>query len=128
MSRVPGTMMVNSRGRAEPRAGEVWDIYLDPTRGHEQGGNRPAVVVSADWFNLSTENKLVLIVPITTTDKPYPTHILVEAESANLRYESWAMCEQIRAVSYERFKKNRGRLSEETLALIRRTISRIMRE
>jgi mRNA interferase MazF len=29
----------------------VWLVDLDPTRGHEQAGVRPAVVVSTDVFN-----------------------------------------------------------------------------
>jgi mRNA-degrading endonuclease toxin of MazEF toxin-antitoxin module len=35
----------------EPRAGEVWDVDFDPRVGREQGGVRPALVISNDTFN-----------------------------------------------------------------------------
>ena len=34
-----------------PLRGELWTIDLDPTRGHEQSGKRPALVISDDAFN-----------------------------------------------------------------------------
>jgi mRNA interferase MazF len=111
-----------------PRAGEVWYAYLDPILGHEQGGNRPVVVVSANWFNNATGSKLVVVVPLTTTDKPYPTHVLITASEAQLSVDSWAMCEQIRAVSFERFKKLRGTLSEQTLSTLRTMATRILHD
>lgn len=121
------TMMpVNESPEMMPQTGEVWYAWLDPIHGHEQGGNRPVVVVSAKWFNAATGSKLVVIVPLTSTEKNYPTHVLVRATEANLRTDSWAMCEQIRAVSFERFKKKRGNLSTGTLSTIRSIVSRIL--
>lgn len=93
-----------------------------------KGGDRPVVVVSANWFNISTDSKLVIIVPLTTTDKPYPTHVLVEADAGDVRTDSWAMREQIRAVSFERFRNRRGELPDDTLARIRGIVYRILRE
>ena len=119
---------VNNSTSAAPRAGEVWYAFLDPILGHEQGGNRPVIVVSAEWFNDSTGNKLVIVVPLTRTDKSYPTHVHINRDQANLRSDSWAMCEQVRAVSYERFKKKRGQVAEETLATLRMIITQILTE
>ena len=45
----------------------AWRYYLvslDPTRGHEQQGRRPVLVVSPDAFNRLT--KVPIVVPITT--------------------------------------------------------------
>ena len=36
-----------------PKRGELWWTALDPTRGREQAGRRPALVLSADLFNAS---------------------------------------------------------------------------
>lgn len=119
---------MNSAPARMPRAGEIWYAYLDPILGHEQGGNRPVVVVSADWFNDATGSKLVVVVPLTTTDKPYPTHVLITAAEAQLRVDSWAMCEQIRAVSFERFKKVRGTVSTQTLSALRIMVTRILHD
>ena len=37
--------------RIEPARGDVWLIDLNPTRGREQAGRRPALIVSVDEFN-----------------------------------------------------------------------------
>lgn len=111
-----------------PRAGEVWIAYLDPAVGHEQRGNRPVVVVSANWFNDTTGGTLVMAVPITTTRKPYLTRIPIHVPEANLTRESWAMCEQARTLSSERFKRKRGDVSDETLIAIRTVIARMLRD
>jgi len=50
-------------------------VSLNSTKGHEQQGRRPVVVVSNDIVN----NKLVLalVVPITNTDKGHPLHVSI---------------------------------------------------
>jgi mRNA-degrading endonuclease toxin of MazEF toxin-antitoxin module len=45
------------------RRGEIWQVELDPTRGHEQQGRRPVLIVSPDAFNRVTRVPIVL--PIT---------------------------------------------------------------
>jgi mRNA-degrading endonuclease toxin of MazEF toxin-antitoxin module len=44
--------------------GDIYLVSLDPTRGHEQQGRRPVLVVSPDAFNRLT--KVPVVVPITT--------------------------------------------------------------
>jgi len=34
-----------------PLRGEVWMLNFDPTRGHEQAGTHPALILSVDVFN-----------------------------------------------------------------------------
>ena len=46
------------------KRGEIWLVGLDPAHGHEQKGQRPVLVVSADAFNQLT--KTPVIVPITS--------------------------------------------------------------
>lgn len=101
MSLQSRTTVKNDLASAMPRTGEVWYGYLDPILGHEQGGNRPVVVVSANSFNSATGSRLVIVVPLTTTKKPYTTHILVEANKANLRADSWAY---VRASQFGQFR------------------------
>ncbi len=35
----------------DPRVGEMWDVNFSPNVGHEQGGIRPALVISSDQFD-----------------------------------------------------------------------------
>ena len=51
----------------------MW-IELDPVRGREQSGRRPALVVASDLY-LEQANTLMVIVPATTTDRGWPNHI-----------------------------------------------------
>lgn len=44
--------------------GDIYLVSLDPTKGHEQLGNRPVLVVSATAFNAAT--RLPVVCPITT--------------------------------------------------------------
>jgi mRNA interferase MazF len=53
----------------KPLRGEVWLFDLNPTRGREQKGVRPCLVVSTDALNRS-DFGTVIICPITTTERP----------------------------------------------------------
>jgi mRNA interferase MazF len=83
------------------RRGEVWLADLNPSRGHEQTGQRPVLVVSADPFNQSPAG-LVIAVPFTTRNRGIPTHVEVRPPDGGLRDLSFAMCEQLRALAADR--------------------------
>src|SRR5664280_1256450 len=81
--------------------GEIWVADLDPTRGHEQAKTRPCIVVSDDRFNRSASG-LVVVVPLTTVGRGIPWHVRVGPDDGGVREESWAMTDQVRAVSRDR--------------------------
>jgi mRNA interferase MazF len=83
------------------RRGEVWLADLNPTRGREQTGQRPVLIVSADPLNQSPAG-LVIAVPFTTRGRGIPTHIEVRPPDGGLRDLSFAMCEQLRALTADR--------------------------
>ncbi len=88
---------------------------LDPTRGHEQGGARPCLVVSVDPFNHGPAN-LHIVVPLTTRQKGIPLHVEVSPLEANLAQRSFIKCEDIRSVARERLSRLVGCVSPATLA------------
>lgn len=58
--------------------------------GHEQGaGTRPGLVVSTDDFNNSGAG-LVIVAPLTTSQRGYPSRIQVGSGESGLRETSWA--------------------------------------
>ncbi|MCR1900789.1 type II toxin-antitoxin system PemK/MazF family toxin [Ligilactobacillus apodemi] len=60
--------------RVHFRQSQVVKTNLNPTtRGHEQNGMRPVLIVSNDDFNRLTG--LVKVVPITTKLKDFPMHL-----------------------------------------------------
>jgi mRNA interferase MazF len=92
-------------------------VDLNPTRGHEQAGVRPAVVISADTFNLGPA-RLVVVVPMTTTRRNVPLHVPVDPSEGGLRQRSYAKCEDIRSVTQERLIERWGTLAPRTVATI----------
>jgi len=107
------------------KAGEVWDARLDPTVRPEQGGTRPVIVISTDWFNES-ENYLFFVVPITGTDRGIDYDIKLKGREGGLSKNSLVMCDQVRSISALRFIRKRGEISSEKLASIRKMAGRMI--
>lgn len=94
--------------------GEIWFANLNPARGSEQAGKRPVVIVSGDTLNDILP--IVIVVPITSKLKSYPTCVLLLASETNgLTKDSEAIPFQIRALSKKRLTKRTGRVTEEEL-------------
>lgn len=94
----------------------VW-VDLSPTRGREQAGSRPAVVISSDGY-LANVPELVIIVPVTTTDRGWPHHVRVEGLDVDLPRPSFAMTEQPRTIARSRISGGAGAAGDRTMALI----------
>lgn len=103
-----------------PRQGEVYWADPDPTRGREQAKARPFVIVSVDQLN-QTGLGLSLAVPLTRTDFGSALHLTIPASEGGLREDGFAIPEQLRAISHERFSRRLGSLRPKTLEeLLRR--------
>ena len=100
-----------------PARGEIWFVNLDPTKGREQAGSRPALVVSVDAFNNGPAD-LVVLLPITSKAKGIPFHVRSEPPEGGLSITSFVKCEDIRSVSKERLVRRFGNVSPRTLAAI----------
>ncbi|HET6748399.1 MAG TPA: type II toxin-antitoxin system PemK/MazF family toxin [Actinomycetes bacterium] len=83
------------------RRGQVWLADLEPTRGREQSGERPVLIVSTDPFNQG-RSRLVVVVPFTTRRRGLPVHVEVRPPDGGLREVSFAMCEQVRSLAVDR--------------------------
>ena len=100
-------------------SGDVLLCDLNPVAGREQGGIRPVVVVSHQRYTVIPG--LFLAVPPTTRDRDLDHHIQVPADDdTRLKQVSYAMTEQVRAVSDQRAGRQLGRVSSETLTAISR--------
>ena len=100
-----------------PKRGEVWWVVLDPTRGREQAGRRPALVLSADVLNASAAG-IVSVLPITSRDRGIRSHVAVEPPEGGLTVPSWILCEQVRTISRERLLGRIGVVTARTLAAV----------
>lgn len=79
-----------------PEQGDIVYLNLEPTKGHEQSGIRPAVVISNNVFNKNT--KMAIVCPITSNDKEFPTHYKLEDTT---KIHGSVLCEHIRSIDYE---------------------------
>lgn len=89
--------------------GDIVIVELDPTKGSEQQGTRPCLVVQNDIGNANAPT--TIIVPFTTSfdDQLYPFEVLVTSDECQLKQDSVANCSQIRTVSInERIQENIG--------------------
>ena len=100
------------------QAGDVVFANLDPVRGTEQRGSRPVIVIS-----VASLGPRVIVVPMTTTIRRWPTRIAVELHGI----QSEAMCDQVRTIDMDRLDEQLyGRISARTTADIQRTVARLI--
>ena len=79
-----------------PEQGDIVFLDFNPIKGHEQSGFRPAIVISTNVFNQNT--KMVIVCPITSNEKEFPTHYILE--DAKKGHGS-VLCKHIRIIDYE---------------------------
>jgi|SRR6266545_3110251 len=103
--------------RFDVQRGEVWQVNLNPSQGHEQSGIRPALVVSVNAFNNGPAD-LVVLLPITSVGKGIPFHVELKPPEGGLRLRSFIKCEEIRCVSKGRLAKRLGQVSDTTMAAV----------
>jgi mRNA interferase MazF len=98
----------------DPSRGEVWLVNLDPTKGREQAGSRPALIVSVDRFNHGAAD-LVVACPLTSKAKGIPTHVQVDPPEGGLNLRSFVKCEDVRSISKSRLVSRFGSVSSQTM-------------
>jgi mRNA interferase MazF len=88
------------------RGDAIW-VDLDPTRGREQAGTRPAVVIASDDY-LASVPDLVIVIPVTTRDRGWPHHVRLSGEQLTIDQPSFAMTEQPRTIARARITRRAG--------------------
>ena len=104
-----------------PSRGEVWMVDLSPTRGREQDGMRPALVLSVDKFNHGPA-ELAIVVPMTRTEQRIPTHVPVPAGEAGLPFDTYIKCEDIRSISNDRFVRHMGNVTHPRIESVQKYV------
>lgn len=88
--------------------GDVVTVDFGTPIGSEAGFTRLAVIATADAF-LRFRPSTVFAVPLTTTPRTFPSHVVVEPDDMNgLTAPSCALVEQMRAVAVERCSGPQG--------------------
>jgi len=103
--------------------GEIWHVELPAGRGHEQQGERPAII-------MGFANNMVTVVPLTanegTANFPY-TCVIESNKETQLATDSVALVFQICTLDKSRLKRRTGLLRKEQQAgvdgLLRKLLS-----
>jgi len=87
---------------------DIYLVQLDPTIGHEIRKTRPCVIISPNEMNHHIDT--VIIAPMTTRGRPYPTRVPVRFK----RKAGQIVLDQIRTVDRGRLVKRLGKLDQST--------------
>ncbi len=108
------------------KQGEIWFASLDPTKGSEQSGYRPLLILSGNLLN--SYLNIVITAPLTTKIKNYKGNPILEPNTINgLQEKSEVLTFHIRSVSKDRLVKRVGNVSNEELALAIKTLNEILK-
>ena len=107
------------------RRGDIYLADLGQPVGHEQGGTRPVLVLSAQPW-LDSNPPVVTVVPITRTPWASPTRIEIEPGRSGLKATSYARCEDTAAVSPERLVSRFGSADPRVVLGVEQAVRRLL--
>jgi mRNA interferase MazF len=104
--------------------GEIRWADLEPTRGQEQAGARPVLILSQDVFN--ERSGTVIAVALTSQPPRAGFPLTLELGSKGLPKRSWVKISQIRTLATERIGKKLAVASAEELAEVLEGLAEIL--
>ena len=96
--------------------GEIRWADLDPTRGREQTGQRPVLILSHDVFN--ERSGTVIAVALTSREPHAGFPLTLESHARGLAKRSWIKISQIRTLATERIGRRLARASPEEIGRV----------
>ncbi len=104
------------------KRGDLFWVNLNPTRGSEQAGRRPVLVIQNDIGNELAPTTIVA--PLTTKSftKEYPTNVNIPKGVGGLKSNSTILFSQIRTIDRQRLEEKIGHLPENYLEKADRAI------
>ena len=103
-------------------AGDIRLINFEPTRGTEQSGTRPAIVVSSSLMH--SASRRIIVCPITNNLAPWPTKVHLPQ---SLKTKGMVLTDQVRAVDMsERSIRFLEKVDDDFLFLVRSYVGRLL--
>lgn len=107
------------------RQGEIWYASLNPSKGSEQAGLRPVVVLSGNLLN--EHLSIVIVAPLTSKIKNYKGNPILHPKKENgLQNPSEVLVFHIRSVSKNRMMEKIGSIEKAELTLAIKTLNDIL--
>ena len=108
------------------KQGEIWELYLNPTKASEQSGRRPAVIISGNMLN--TYLQVVIVCPLTTSIKNYKGNLILKPNENNgLEKISEVLTFHVCSVSKTRLDKKIGKIPLKEVEIIKKTLNDILK-
>ena len=99
--------------------GELYYVDFGKTRGSEQGGYRPVVIIQNDIGNATSPTTIVA--PLTGQAKRnLPTHVVIDHEG--LKTTSTILTEQIQTVDKNRLTHYLGKLNDDQIKEVNKAL------
>lgn len=99
---------------------DVFLVDLDPSKGHEIQKTRPCVVISPNEMNHHIGT--VIIAPMTTASKSYPSRIEVLFDNK----QGWIVLDQIRTIDKSRLVKKVGSIQSDTIVQLKNVLREML--
>jgi mRNA interferase MazF len=99
-----------------PKRGDIYQVNWNPSRGSEQAGIRPALVVQHDVMNVHSRVTIVAAITSAPPKKRYPQE--VPLPDGTLPKRSWVLCGQLITVSKDRLGRMMGYAPADTMSQV----------
>lgn len=104
--------------------GEIRWADLDATRGNEQSGRRPVLILSADVFNERSGTVIAVAITGQTPRAGFP--LTLKLDSPRLPKASWVKISQVRTLSTDRIGRKIASASPEEVAHVIEGLNEIL--
>lgn len=104
---------------------EIWQAYLNPIVGSEQGGMRPVVIISGNALNQHLN--VIVVCPLTSKIKNYQGHVILEPSETNgLDKPSEILNFHVRSIAKDRLVRKLGSITAKELELTKKGLNEIL--
>jgi len=98
------------------KRGGIYFCDLEPTKGNEQQGHRPVVILSSKHFN--KHSGTVIAMSLTSQEQKAPFPLTFQLKNKNIPKKAWVKISQIRTLSTERLGKYVAKIAPEQIEKI----------
>jgi mRNA interferase MazF len=108
------------------KQGEIWNANLNPSKGSEQSGFRPVVIVSGNMLNANLP--IVIVMPLTSKVKNYKGNpVLTPSKMNGLKAKSEVLIFHVRSISKDKLMTKLGTVEAEEISLAVKTLNDILK-
>ena len=112
----------------QPKQYDIWIANLEPASGTEPGKIRPVVILQSDILHEAGHSSTIACA-ISSQPRQGISLIRIHVKATNengLQRQSYILADQIRALDLSRLQEKIGKLDDETINYLRKSIKSIL--